>query len=125
CSAPTASAGDTGADGNGDAVVGGCTAAEAAKGRSSSADTASATSLLSTVSAPVADRVVTLGAVPAPIHSAFRIASPRLFAAGCTLSAYSFASIPFGNRIRKQSGPSPLSFSDSFTAAALPASSRS
>src|SRR5271167_3154475 len=37
---------------------------------------------------------------PLPSHCAARIATPKLFAGGPTFSAYSFASIPFGNKIR-------------------------
>ena len=44
--------------------------------------------------------------LPLPSHAALRSTTPRLFAAGVTFSAYSFASIPFGNSTRKHSMPS-------------------
>ena len=62
--------------------------------------------ITATASAVVPSAVAPTGAVvigfaaPLPSHCAERIATPKLFAAGPTLSAYSFASIPFGNRTR-------------------------
>ena len=69
--------------------------------------------------------IATVGRCPFPNHSALFSTIPRLFAAGCTFSAYSFASIPFGNCTRKHSMPIARSSSASDCAARSPASSRS
>ncbi len=67
----------------------------------------------------------TVGRWPLPSHVALPSNIPRLFAAGVTFNAYSFASMPFGNCTRKHSMPIARSSSASDCAARSPASSRS
>lgn len=65
------------------------------------------------------------GAAPLPSHTALRISRPRLLVAGCTLIAYSLASMPLGNWMRKHSMPSAIRRSATLAAPRSPASSRS
>ena len=74
----------------------------------------------------LASITATVGRLPLPSHAARFSTCPELFAAGCVLSAYSFASWPFGNCTRKHSMPiSHQFFGRASAAARSPASSRS
>ena len=53
---------------------------------------------------------VTVGRWPLPSHAALPNNIPRLFVAGITFSAKSFASMPFGNCTRKHSMPIAMQF---------------
>ena len=71
------------------------------------------------------DDVLAVRPLPCPSSFAPASATSKAFAAGFIRSAYSFASIPFGNSTRQQVTPASMSVAATFSAPRSPASSRS